>query len=374
MRIPLASPDVTEQDRRTVLDVLNGHQLSVGPYTASFERKVADLTGNKHGIAVNSGTSGLHLLIRALGISEGHEVITTPFSFVASSNVILYERAVPHFVDIDEKCLDITPEAVLQAVNSRTRAVLPVDVFGQPASLMELRELAFQHGLKLIEDSCESLGAAHRGMPTGHPSLCDGAVFAFYPNKQITTGEGGVIVTSDDEVAGLCRSMRNQGRGEGGHWLLHERLGYNYRIDEMSAALGVSQLSRFDDILSKRDAVAQMYTERLAKVDGVSTPLVAEDTTRMSWFVYVIRFSPYVDRDRAMEWLSQHGIGCRPYFTPIHLQPFYRREFGYKEGDFPITERVAQSTLAIPFFNNLSAAMVEEVVYYISKAVELFGV
>ena len=251
MKVPLSRPDITDLERQAVMSVLSTDQLSMGPYVKLFERLIADRVGAEHGVAVNSGTSGLHLVIRALGIRDGDEVITTPFSFVASSNVMLYERAMPRFVDIDENRLDIAPERIAEAITDKTKAVMPVDVFGQPARLKEIRELTKEKGLYLIEDSCESLGAHHLGRPAGSPSYCDAAVFAFYPNKQITTGEGGVIVTSDPNITKLCTSMRNQGRGEAGHWLLHERLGYNYRLDELSAALGYVQMRRLIDKIGR---------------------------------------------------------------------------------------------------------------------------
>jgi len=315
----------------------------------------------------------LHLLVRAYGIADGDEVITTPFSFVASSNVLLYERATPRFVDIDEDRMDILPEAIAEAITDKTKAVMPVDVFGQPAKLREIFSLTRKHGLILIEDSCESLGAEYCGKPTGHPNYSDAAVFAFYPNKQITTGEGGVIVTSDANIAKLCDSMRNQGRGDSGLWLSHERLGYNYRLDEMSAALGVAQMQRIDDILHKRQKVAEKYQQRLRGVDGIRVPYVDPCTTRMSWFVYVVRIDRHIDRDKLMEWLVQNGVGCRPYFTPIHLQPFYKREFGFKVGDFPVAERVAQATIAIPFFNNITDGEIDYVVEQLKSGVARFG-
>ena len=373
MHVPLSRPDIGPQELLAVNNVLSTDSLSMGPYVQKFEESLAALTGHTYGIAVNSGTSGLHLLIKSYSIADGDEVITTPFSFVASSNAMLYERAVPKFVDIDADRMDILPEAIAEAITPKTKAIMPVDVFGQPAKLKETRALANHHGLNLIEDSCESLGAHYYGQPTGHPSYCDAAVFAFYPNKQITTGEGGVIVTSDPQVAKLCRSMRNQGRGDGGLWLSHERLGYNYRLDEMSAALGVAQLQRLDEILQQRQAVADQYTQKLSGIDGLKLPYTAPATTRMSWFVYVIRVDKHINRDKLMLWLVENGISCRPYFTPIHLQPFYRKIFGYKEGDFPITEQVAQSTIAIPFFNTITTEQIDYVVHHLTLGITLFG-
>ena len=363
MKVSLSRPDVTDRDRQVVLSVLDTPVLSIGPYTEKFEQRVAGYVGRKHGVAVNSGTSGLHLAVRALGIREGDEVITTPFSFVASSNCVLYERARLVFADIDPRTLNIDPTLIEDKVTSRTRAILPVDSFGQPADLPAIRAIAERHGLWVIEDSCESLGAMIDGKMAGSGDYCDVAVFAFYPNKQITTGEGGLLVTDDDHTAYECRSMRNQGRGEGDRWLFHERLGYNYRLDEMSAALGWSQMSRIEEILARRQNVAERYAQRLALVKGVTAPYV-DPRVKMSWFVYVVRLDPEVERDRVMELMGERGVQCRPYFTPIHLQPFYREMFGFKEGDFPVTERVGRSTLAIPFHNNLSR---EEMDYAVSS-------
>lgn len=373
MQVPLSKPDISRLEIQLVNDVLKSERLSIGPYTQKFEHSISSLSGNTYGIAVNSGTSGLHLVVRALGITEGDEVITTPFSFVASSNVMLYERAIPKFVDIDDERMDISPEAIAAAITPQTKAIMPVDVFGQPAKLKEIADLARERNLKLIEDSCESLGSHYLDKPTGHPDYCDAAVFAFYPNKQITTGEGGVIVTSDEQLTRLCASMRNQGRGDGDQWLCHERLGYNYRLDEMSAALGLAQMERLDEITAKRAQVAATYTSKLSSLQGVKVPYISPYTTCMSWFVYVVRLDKHIDRDKLMSWLGSQGVQCRPYFTPIHLQPFYRHAFGYVEGDFPVTESVAKTTLAIPFFNSITDEEMNYVVDKLSKGVELFG-
>lgn len=271
------------------------------------------------------------------------------------------------FVDIDSKTLNIDPTRIEKAITPRTKAILPVHAFGQPADMDPIIDIARRHGLRVIEDSCEALGATHKGRPAG--SLGDAAVFAFYPNKQITTGEGGVIVTDDDNIALLCRSMRNQGRGEGDHWLEHTRLGYNYRLDELSAALGLSQMRRLVSILSARESEAARYSTRLAGLKEVKAPYV-EPSCRMSWFVYVIQLQAGIDRDKVMAYLSAYGVGCRLYFTPIHLQPFYREKFGFKEGDFSVTESVARSTIALPFFNNLDDTALDYVVETLTAAVE----
>lgn len=359
MRVPLSSPELNNDDIQAVIGVLKTPQLSIGPRLEEFEEAVAERANCRFGVGVNSGTSGLHLIVRSLGISDGDEVITTPFSFIASSNCILFERAKPVFVDIRPDTLNIDPNRIERAITRKTKAILPVHAFGQPADMDPIWDIAKRHKLAVIEDSCEAIGAEYHGRPAGR--LGDAAVFAFYPNKQITTGEGGVIVTDNEEIATLSRSMRNQGRGAENTWLAHERLGYNYRLDEMSAALGLSQLRRLDKFLEARAHVAEMYNERLQDCEDVEIPYVALGV-KMSWFVYVVRLVPGINRDGVIQYLSDNGVGCRPYFTPIHLQPFYRRMFGYKPGDFPITEDISGRTLALPFYNTLSPSEVDYVV------------
>ncbi|MCG0278944.1 MAG: DegT/DnrJ/EryC1/StrS family aminotransferase [Thermanaeromonas sp.] len=378
MHIPLSRPDITQKEIDLVNEVLRSPFLALGPKMVEFEEAVASYVGRKFAVAVNSGTSGLHLLIKAYGIGEGDEVITTPFSFIASSNCILYERAKPVFVDVEPETGNIDPELIKEAITPRTKAILPVDAFGQPARLDAIRDIARRHGLVVIEDACEALGSEYKGHKAGSGIFADAAVFAFYPNKQITTGEGGMIVTDDEAVAKLCRSLRNQGRGEEGTWLVHERLGYNYRLDEMSAALGVAQMERIEEIISRRERVAKLYNERLSSIEGVKIPFVAPEVTRMSWFVYVIRVgfeepSPQKQaavRDHVMHRLKEAGIGCRPYFTPIHLQPFYRSQFGYREGDFPVAEMLGRTSIAIPFHNNLTLEEIDYVAGVLEKALK----
>ncbi len=376
MKIPLSSPNITDLERRYVLEVLNTPNFSLGPKLPEFEEKIAKYVGAQHAVAVSSGTSALHLIVRALGITEGDEVITTPFSFIASANCILFERAKPVFVDIDPNTLNIDVSKVeakveeLKAQSSKLKAILAVDVFGHPTEWDGLQGIALRYNLKLIEDSAEAIGAEYKGRKVG--SFGDAAVFAFYPNKQMTTGEGGVIVTSDEKMARLCRSMRNQGRSEGDSWLQHERLGYNYRISDINCALGIAQLERLDEILEKREKVAQMYNERLKDLEDVKIPYVAPQV-KMSWFVYVIRLhDSYTkeDRDAILQKLKEKGIGCNNYFPPIHLQPFYRELFEYREGDFPVTEKVSKSTIALPFYNNLA----EEQIDYVCRSLkEILG-
>lgn len=373
--VPMSNPDLTDAEREAVLAVLCTPDLSMGPQIDAFERSIADYVGAKHAIGVNSGTAGLHLCVRAAGIEEGDLVITTPFSFVSSSNVVLFEKAIPVFVDVDPGTGNIRPDLVEAAARDLTaggtaavrwlprrgaekpgklKAILAVDVFGQPADFDALRKTADKYHLVLIEDSCEALGARYKDRPAG--MLADYGVFAFYPNKQITTGEGGLIVTNLDKEADYMRALRSQGRAPGDTWLQHTFLGYNYRLDEMSAALGRVQMGRIEELLTKRQQVADWYAERLEEIRGVNPPVLVPETTRVSWFVYVARFDPDVDRDRTADELKRKGIPCRPYFLPIHLQPYMADQFGFKTGDFPVTEDLGKRGLALPF----SGVMTEE--------------
>jgi perosamine synthetase len=373
MKIPMSSPDLTDVDRQAVIDVINTPNLSMGQRILDFERTFCEQTGRVHAIGVNSGTAGLHLCVRAAGIGPGDLVITTPFSFVASSNVLLFENAVPVFVDIDPRTGNIDPVLVADAAqniekylprkspieNRKLKAIMPVDVFGQPADMDLINAVAEEHGLKVIEDSCEALGAEYKSRQAG--TLGDYGVFAFYPNKQITVGEGGMVVTDDDEAADFMRSLRNQGRAVGDTWLQHTFLGYNYRLDEMSAAMGITQMARLDELLAKREQVAAWYEARLSEIPGVEVPIVESYTTRMSWFVYVIRFDPKIDRDAIAARLGEKGVPARPYFLPIHLQPYMAERFGCREGDFPVTEDLGRRGLALPFSGVMTEAQVEYV-------------
>jgi len=367
--VPLSNPDITTREIEAVLSVLRTPNLSLGPKVLEFEEEIAVYANRKFAIAVNSGTSGLHLVIRAMGLGGGDEVITTPFSFIASSNCLLYENVTPVFVDIEPDTYNIDPHRIEAAITPRTRAILAVDVFGQPARYDAIHAIADKHGLKVISDCCESIGAEYRGRRASTYGVA--GVFAFYPNKQITTGEGGAIVTDDPEIARLCRSMRNQGRSEDGGWLSHERLGYNYRLPEISCALGVVQLERIEDILKSRQQIADTYANLLKDIPGVYAPYIDAATTRMSWFVYVVRLADQYsrsDRDKVLQYLRRQGIGVNNYFPPIHLQPFYREQFSFKEGDFPVTEHVASRTIALPFHNNLSVDECETVVKCLQKS------
>jgi perosamine synthetase len=360
--IALARPDITEREIEAVAAVLRGPNLSLGPKVPEFEQRFAELCQTRHAVACNSGTSALHLLVRAMGIGAGDEVITTPFSFVASSNCVIFEGAKPVFVDIDPETWCIDPALIEAAVTPQTRALIPVDVFGVTADLDPIRAIAERHHLRIIEDSCEAAGATYHGRPAG--GLGDAGVFGFYPNKQLTTGEGGMIVTDDADLAGLARSIRNQGRAATAGWLAHERLGYNFRLSDINCALGCVQVERLPEILSARQKVAEMYDARLAGEDR----LIVQKTTpgcQKSWFVYVVRLAddfPPAARDRVLQGLRDQGIGCSNYFAPIHLQPFYQHDYGLKAGDFPVCERIAARTVALPFHAFLTEAEVDRVV------------
>lgn len=359
--IPLARPNITDEERARVADVLNSHQLSGGSYLEAFEQKMAERCRTEHAVAVSSGTGALHCIVSALDLEPGSEVLTTPFSFIASSNVLLYENLRPRFVDIDPETYNLDVARASAAVTSKTKAVLAVDVFGQPADWPALTNLADSEDLILIDDACEALGASVENRPVG--SWGRAAAFGFYPNKQITTGEGGCITTDDAELARRCHSLRNQGRPESGE-MAHVRLGYNYRLDEMSAALGCAQLDRLDDLLDQRSAVAEMYREVLSPLAGDLVLPQQTSTKKRSWFVYVVRlrnhFGDYA-RDRLIDRLQAEGIGCAPYFPSIHLQPVYRDRFGFSSDDFPVCERVAARTFALPFHDALTRNEIDRV-------------
>jgi perosamine synthetase len=360
MNIPMSSPDITQAEIDAVNEVLKTAYLSIGPKIKEFEEAFAHYIGVKHAIGVSSGTSGLHLAMIAAGIKDGDEVITSSFSFIASANSILYERGVPVFVDIDPLTGNMDPALIEQAITERTKAILVVHAFGQPSDMDPILEIAHRHNLFIIEDSCEAIGAEYKGRAAG--TLGDISVFAFYPNKQMTTGEGGIITTNSDEWADLSRSLRNQGRDVFDEWLSHTRLGYNYRLDELSAVLGVVQLQRIDEMLAKRAQVAEWYNQRISEIPLIEPPFIADTTSKMSWFVYVVRCSDLVDRTRLMEYLKERGVPSRPYFTPIHLQPFYQNLLGTLD-HLPNTEKAGETFLAIPF----SSVMTEDQVDYVCR-------
>ncbi|MEZ6241808.1 MAG: DegT/DnrJ/EryC1/StrS family aminotransferase [Phycisphaerales bacterium] len=378
--IPLSSPDVGELEEQLVLRVLRSGRLSIGPMLEEFEHLVAERAGCSHSVAVSSGTSGLHASLAALGIGPGDEVITTPFSFIASANVILMVGATPVFVDICPTTLNMDPSRIEAAITPRTAAILGVEAFGNCAHMGEYARIAARHEIPLVEDCCEALGCRSGGRKAG--SFGRVGVFGFYPNKQITTGEGGMIVTDDANLADVCRSLRNQGRRVAanlttkdpqpmntGSWLAHERLGFNYRMSEVSAAIGVAQMRRFDEIVARRQKVASLYMDRLMGIPDLVLPTVAPgDET--SWFVYVVRLAAGYgreERDRIIRGLRNHEIGCADYFPCIHLQPFYRDMFGYEPGRFPVAESVSQRTIALPFH----ARMGEREVDLVAQTLEL---
>lgn len=383
--VPMSSPEITEEDRQAVMEVLETRYLSMGPKIEAFENAVKEVTHSKFALAVSSGTTGLHLCVRAADIQQGDLVITTPFSFISSTNVILFEKAIPVFVDIDPLTGNLDVEQVAQAVHDlqkggestkkwlpqkgydkvgKLKAILSVDVFGQPAAYDELIKICKENNLKLIEDSCEALGATYKGKPAG--TLGDYGVFAFYPNKQITTGEGGIIITNDEKAASFMQALRNQGRAPGDAWLQHTHLGYNYRLDEMSAALGFSQIKRLEHMIECREQVANWYGKYLAEFPQIEIPQVLPETTRMSWFVYVVRVKASHNRDDLAHRLVNNGVPVRPYFLPIHLQPYMAEQFGYKPGDYPVTEDLGERGLALPF----SSVMTEEQVIQVCEGIQ----
>ena len=351
-QVPLSRPDVGPQEEEYVLAALRSGVLGLGPYARSFEKEFAAFCGCEHAVSVSSGTAGLHLLVRAAGIGEGDEVITAPISFVASANVMLYERATPVFAEVDPDTFVLDPAAVEAAITPRTRGILPVHVFGYPCDMEALGAIAAKHGLTIIEDACEAVGSEFRGRKIG--STGSPAVFAFYPNKQMTTGEGGMVTTDDAALAAHLRSLANQGRSDSGDWLEHDKLGFNYRMDELSAAVGLGQTERLGELLAARAAVAARYGELLGDLPGVELPCPDTETDVRSWFVYVIRLDESIDRDAVMAAMGARGVACKPYLPAVHLQPFYR-SLGHRPGEFPIAEAVARSTLALPFHTRLAA-------------------
>jgi perosamine synthetase len=361
MRIPLSAPDINEADIAAVSAVLRTSRLSLGPQMEEFERSFARHIGVSQAVAVNSGTSALHLCIRALSISEGDEVIVPSFAFIAVANVLRYERAVPVFVDIDPPTLNLNPSSIEEAITPRTRAILVVHTFGCPAALDEILAIARRHKLFVIEDACEALGAQFDGRHVG--SFGDAAVFGFYPNKQITSGEGGMLVTNDANVAALARKLRNQGRRDSGEWFQHEELGYNYRISELNCALGASQLQRLEAILQRREAVVREYHRRLETEPSLQLPALELPRRCISWFVYVLRlYEPFsaAYRDCVIQEMASYGIACGRYFAPIHLQPAYRSQ-PHRCMSLTHTESIAPRTLALPFFNKITNEHIEEV-------------
>ncbi len=370
--IPLARPVLGEAEERAVLDVLRSGQLSLGPRLAAFERAFAARLGIQLASAVSSGTAGLHLALRAVGVGEGEEVVTSPFSFVASANAALYERARPVFADIDPITLTLDPQAAAAAVSERTRALLPVHIFGYPADMPAFERLAARHGLAIVEDACEALGAVHADGPAvggrGHP-----AVFGFYANKQLTTGEGGMVTLADAALTERIDSERNQGRAPDMGWLDHDRLGFNYRLSDIACALGIAQLQRLDEMLAARARVAELYRAALAEVEGLQLPCADRDGDARGWFVFVVQLPPGVDRDETVRALAERGIQSKPYLPAIHLMSFYRERFGHRAGEFPVCEDVAARSLALPFFPAMSEGQIARVSAQLRTTIERAG-
>jgi perosamine synthetase len=354
--IPLARPVMGDEEESAVIEVLRSGQLSLGPRVPAFEQAFAQRLGAAHASAVSSGTAGLHLALRAVGVKDGDEVVTSPFSFVASANVCVFERARPVFADIDPVTLNLDPEAATAAVTERTTAILPVHIFGYPADIAAFERL----GLPIVEDACEALGAVHAdGVAVGargHP-----AVFGFYANKQLTTGEGGIVTLGDGALKERIDSERNQGRAPDMGWLDHDRLGFNYRLSDVACALGLAQLERLDGMLADRARVAARYGDALAGIEGLGLPCPDTGGDVRGWFVYVVQVPRTHDRDEVLRALREHGIPSKPYMPAIHLMTYYRETFGHREGEFPVCEDVAARSLALPFFPQMTDAQVERV-------------
>ncbi|HWD84729.1 MAG TPA: DegT/DnrJ/EryC1/StrS family aminotransferase [Solirubrobacteraceae bacterium] len=354
--IPLARPVLGEREEQLVLEVLRSGQLSLGPRLAEFERAFAARVTAGWASAVSSGTTGLHLAIRATGVSDGGEMITSPFSFAASPNVAVYERARPVFADIDPVTLNLDPAAAEAAITSRTQAIMPVHVFGYPADMVAFERL----GAPLVEDACEALGARYEdgGEVGGRGHL---AVFGFYANKQLTTGEGGVITGSAPDIKPQIDSERNQGRAPSMDWLDHDRLGFNYRLSDVACALGIAQLGRLAEMLAGRRRVAALYGEALAGIEGLTLPCEERGELRRGWFVFVVQLPRGTDRDETVRSLAARGIQSKPYLPAIHLMSYYRERFGHREGEFPICEDIAARSVALPFFPEMAEEQVERV-------------
>ena len=360
MRIPLSAPDVNEEDIQAVCDVLRTSRLSLGPKLEEFEDAIAAYVGASDAVAVNSGTSALHLCLRALGIGEGDEVIVPSFAFIAVANAVRHERAIPVFVDIESDMLNLDPSRIESAITVRTKAIIVVHTFGCPANLAAILEIARHHDLRVVEDACEAIGAEYNGRRVG--AFGDAAIFSFYPNKQITTGEGGVVVTQNPEISRFVRKVRNQGRDDPESWFQHSELGYNYRISDINCALGLEQLKRIDPILTGRESIARQYTQILGGRPGFVLPLSDVPFGRISWFVYVIRLGmqfTQLDRDWIVREMHLRGIGVGRYFAPIHLQLIYKHWATF--GTLPVTEEIAPRTIALPFFNRIQNDQIEEV-------------
>lgn len=356
-RIPLAKPVIGERERELVDEVLRSGQISLGPMVTRFERAWAERIGVGHAIACSSGTAALHMCLHAAGVGPGDEVITSSFSFVASANAALFTGADVRFAEVDPQTFNMDPAAVEAAITPRTKAIVIVDIFGYPAEIPALKAIADRHGLAVVEDACQSIDGDYDGRKLGtwgHP-----AVYGFYANKQLTTAEGGLILTDDDDLALLLKSLSNQGRSDDGAWLVHSRLGFNYRLSDVHCAIGVAQLERLDDMQAGRARVAGWYQERVRRMEGVSP--MFEGPQRRSWFVYAPRLDAGIDRDEVITALDERGVSAKPYLPCIHLQPYYREAFGYRPGYLPVTEAISSSTIALPFFSTMTEDQVDSV-------------
>jgi perosamine synthetase len=352
-RVPLSRPYLDEREEELVLEVLRSGRLSLGPAIERFEQLIAERVGAPYAAGVSSGTAGLHMLCHIAGVAEGDEVITSPVSFVATANCFIFDGGRPVFADVDQQTLNLDPEAVEAAITDRTKGIVAVDMFGYPCELDELRAIAARHGLWLIDDSCEALGAEYKGLPIGSHGVS--GAFGFYPNKQITTGEGGIVTTHSEEEWELLKSLRNQGRSYDSRWFHHVRLGFNYRITDVQAAMGIGQLEKLDRLLAMRADVARRYGELLASIDGVELPCADDADHRRSWFVYVVKVAEGIDRDAVLERLASQGIEAGHYVPAVHLQPYLRDAYGFSEGMCPVAEDACSRTLALPFFPQLEA-------------------
>jgi len=364
--VTLSGPYLGEREEELVLGVLRSGRLSLGPTIDRFEELVAERAGAPYAAAVSSGTTGLHLLCISAGIGPGDEVITSPYSFAASANCFMYEGGIPVFADIDRRTFNLDPAAVEAAVTERTKAIVAVDIYGYPCELDDLRAVADRHGLALIEDSCEALGAGYKAAPLGSQGVS--CVFAFYPNKQVTTGEGGMVTTHSEEEWQLIRSLRNHGRPEPGGWLEHVRLGFNYRLSDIAAALGIGQMERFDEILGLRSSAASRYRDLLRGLDGVELPCADDEIHTRSWFVYVVLLPDAATRERVIATFEREGIGYNRYLPSIHLQPYMRERFGFGEGLCPVAEDVSSRSIALPFFTGIETGAQERVAEVLGSA------
>ncbi|MBU2562309.1 MAG: DegT/DnrJ/EryC1/StrS family aminotransferase [Nanoarchaeota archaeon] len=366
MVIQLSKPFIDKTEIDAVLKVLKSGNLSLGQKLPEFEKKFAEYIGTKYAAAVNSGTAGLHACVKAIGTKEGDEIITSPYSFIASSNCALYEKAKPVFVDINKKSFNIDARKIEKAITDKTKAIIPIHIFGQPCGMDLIEKIAQKYNLRIIEDACEAIGAEYHGKKIGARNHL--SVFSFYPNKQITTAEGGVVVTNNEKEYNFIKKLSNQGRPLNTSEMIHEIIGYNYRLNELSCVLGIEQLKKVDFILKKREKVALEYTKRLKNFKEITTPYA--DENKKSWFVYVIKLKKGLNREKIIQFLKKNGIQSRAYFPSIHLQPIYKKLFNYKQGDFPICEEVSSSTLALPFFTQMNSKEIDEVCRVLEEAIK----